>query len=69
MTKYVAEIPKGKSKPDDVWSYEGLNAYYFKLAGDLAEFKFFGNGTFRLIFPYDDGPILQTGRCERISPK
>jgi hypothetical protein len=70
LAKYVAEIPMGgQSKPDDVWSYHGLNAYYFKGTSEEGKFILYGNGTFNLTFRYDGGPTLQKGRCERIQPK
>ena len=70
LAKYVAEIPMGEaSRPDKVWSYAGLDAYYFTLFDDYGKFSLFGNGKFMLTFRYDSGPTLQEGRCERIQQK
>jgi plasmid maintenance system killer protein len=70
LAMYVAEIPLGDaSKPDKVWSYVGLNAYYFKGFDEYGKFSLFGNGKFMLTFRYDSGPTLQEGRCERIQQK
>lgn len=68
LASYMAEIPMGPSKPNEVWSYRGLNAYRFRGTGE-EWFNLYGNGTFSRTFTYDSGPTLQKGRCERIQSK
>jgi hypothetical protein len=67
LKPFKAEIPRGASK--EPWTLRGFGAYEFDAGIANMSFTLYGNNNFVWLFPYDDGPVIRSGRCERIIQK
>jgi hypothetical protein len=64
LRKFKAEIPQKSS--NSPWAFFGTGAYEFSGVVAHMSLTLYGNNEFTMVFPYDDGPVVETGRCEKI---